>query len=461
MSEQNETRHDSAGAETHGASNSSKAHSSTKPRGAARFSDWLNTLGPLLALACVIGLFALADRVWADGTFATGRNLRTVTVQTCVVAVAALGMTIIIISGGIDLSAGTALAMCATTLAWGLREDVAFYARHGDTFAKASARFDESQKKLASAKRAGGADVAQLAELAQKRRDALRVLLAAKRRAAESGASAAAQEALDKKIQKLDNPEFVLASDARWLDGVPNSGWTPLVSVLIGILTGVVAGLCNGLAIGTLRIVPFVVTLGTMTIFLGLGNLLSNNVPIRPSLAQIPAWIADLDGNTPDALWLGFPTGVWLVLVFAAVVALMLHFTVFGRYVFALGSNEATARLCGINVTANKIAIYGLAGLFFGIAGVYQFTRLSTGAPMSGAGLELEIIAAVVIGGGSLNGGRGTVLGTLAGAAMTAVIKSGCTQLQLADALQRIILGAIIIAAVTIDQLRQRRAKGV
>ncbi len=104
-----------------------------------------------------------------------------------------------------------------------------------------------------------------------------------------------------------------------------------------------------------------------------------------------------------------------------------------------------------------KTLIYALGGGLFGIAGIYQFARLSTGNPMSGAGLELEVIAAVVIGGGSLNGGRGTILGTLAGAAMTAVIRSGCTQLGLGDALQRIILGVIIICAVMIDQLRQRR----
>jgi ribose transport system permease protein len=140
----------------------------------------------------------------------------------------------------------------------------------------------------------------------------------------------------------------------------------------------------------------------------------------------------------------------------AAAVAALLRFSVFGRRLFAIGSNENTARLCGVRLGPMKMAIYALAGGLFGIAGVYQFTRLSTGNPPSGLGLELEIIAAVVIGGGSLSGGRG-VLGTLAGAAMMAVIRSGCTQLGLIDQLQRIILGVIIIAAVTIDQIRQRR----
>ena len=121
MNEQNETRCDPTGAEARAASEETRANPMSKPRGVARFSDWLNTLGPLLALACVIGLFAVADRVWADGTFATGRNLRTVTVQTCVVAVAALGMTIIIISGGIDLSVGSTIALGSMAVAWVLR----------------------------------------------------------------------------------------------------------------------------------------------------------------------------------------------------------------------------------------------------------------------------------------------------------------------------------------------------
>jgi ribose transport system permease protein len=130
---------------------------------------------------------------------------------------------------------------------------------------------------------------------------------------------------------------------------------------------------------------------------------------------------------------------------------------VFGRHVFAVGSNEATARLCGINVPLVRIAVYTLSGFFVGIAGLYQFSRLTVGDPTSGTGKELPIIAAVVIGGGSLNGGRGSVLGTLTGALIMQVISSGCTSLRLPNPIQEIIIGGIIIAAVTIDQLRQRR----
>lgn len=432
-------------------------------------------LGPLLALAAVTAFFAASDRWFADGTFATSLNLRTVTVQTCVVAVAALGMTLIIIAGGIDLSAGTALALCATTLAWGLREDVAHLAIHGDNFARASLRLEDAQKRLATAKRSGVSDPTALEDRAAGARQRLVALLEqkladARTRAKPPGAQDAPGAAtkpagtnkdptvvLERKLDRLRAADFQLRVDPLWLEGAPNSTWTAPCAVAIGIGTGLLAGLFNGLLISSLRIAPFVVTLGSMTMFLGLGNLLSGNVPVRPSFAQIPTWLGDLDGNTPDVLWLGFPTGVWLAALLAIVVAVVLRYTVFGRYVFALGSNESAARLCGINVAATKAAIYALGGALFGMAGVYQFARLSTGNPMSGAGLELEVIAAVVIGGGSLSGGRGTVLGTLAGAAMTAVIKSGCTQLGLSDALQRIILGVIIICAVMIDQLRQRR----
>ncbi|MFO0820294.1 MAG: ABC transporter permease [Pirellulales bacterium] len=434
-----------------------------------RIARWL---GPLFALAAVTLFFAVADRWLADGTFATGLNFRTVTVQTCVVAVAALGMTLIIIAGGIDLSAGTALALCATTLAWGLREDAAYWLVKGDNFASASLRLESSQKRLTAAQRANGKDVERLGEDVRVSRERLRAVLEDKLRDAEQQKSPPTGDnqastrrkpgsnptsLLQAKLTRLENPDFQWRSDPQWLDGVPNCRWTPLAALGLCVTTGLLAGFFNGALISGLRMPPFVVTLGSMTIFLGLGNLLSGNVPIRPAFHQIPTWLADLDGNTSEALWCGFPTGVWLAGLLAISVALVLGYTVFGRYVFALGSNESTARLCGVRVGPTKTVIYALGGGLFGIAGIYQFARLSTGNPMSGAGLELEVIAAVVIGGGSLNGGRGTILGTLAGAAMTAVIRSGCTQLGLGDALQRIILGVIIICAVMIDQLRQRR----
>jgi ribose transport system permease protein len=321
----------------------------------------LGELGPLLALALVFGFFAAADGVKSrleqrPGTFATAHNVRTILVQAAPVAVAALGMTVIIIAGGIDLSAGTALALAATVMAWVLRE-----------------------------------------------------------------------------------------------------GYSPTAAVTAAIATGGAAGLLNGLLISRLNVVPFIVTLGTMTMFLGIGKILARETNIRPLPDQVPHWIPALTRPTPEPQWLLIAPGVWLLGLLALMLSGLLRYSVFSRHVFAIGSNEATARLCGIDVPRTKMLVYMLAGLLLGAAGIYQFARLSQGNPMSGLGMELRIIAAVVIGGGSLSGGRGTVLGTLTGAAIMQTIASGTTQLGITNPWQDIILGVIIVAAVTIDQFRQRR----
>jgi ribose transport system permease protein len=266
---------------------------------------------------------------------------------------------------------------------------------------------------------------------------------------------------LETKLARLDEADLVFRSGSLWESGVFNAQATAPLALAMALAAGMTAGLLNGLLISSLRVIPFIVTLGTMTIYLGLGNLLAGSIPIRPSTQyQVPDALTEIIKNTPDAFYLGFPYGVWLALLLALLLAVVLRWSVFGRYVFALGSNEATARLCGVNVAAYKVAVYTLAGLFVGVAGVYQFSRLQAGDPQSGLGMELRIIAAVVIGGGSLSGGRGTVLGTLTGAAIMAVIASGCTQLEVPNPVQNIILGAIIVAAVTVDQFRQRRWSG-
>jgi ribose/xylose/arabinose/galactoside ABC-type transport system permease subunit len=151
-------------------------------------------------------------------------------------------------------------------------------------------------------------------------------------------------------------------------------------------------------------------------------------------------------------------TGAWMVVVFGIVLALVLNRTVFGRYVFAIGSNEATARLCGLPVSAVKIAVYALGGFFMAIAGIFDFNDLNKqGSPTSGIGDELNIIAAVVIGGGSLSGGRGSVLGSIVGALTMTTLRHGCIYVGLSDPIQKLVIGAIIIAAVAIDQRLHRR----
>ena len=150
-------------------------------------------------------------------------------------------------------------------------------------------------------------------------------------------------------------------------------------------------------------------------------------------------------------------SGVWLAAAIALLVAAVLRYSVFGRHLFAIGSNESTARLCGINILTTKVLVYVLGGLLIGIAGLYAFSLVKMANPVEGIGRELKFIAAVVIGGGSLNGGRGSVLGTLAGAAIMGVIASGCAQLEIQNSTQDIMIGVIIIAAVTLDQFRTRR----
>ena len=145
---------------------------------------------------------------------------------------------------------------------------------------------------------------------------------------------------------------------------------------------------------------------------------------------------------------------MWLTVLLAVLAALVLRRTVFGRRVFAIGSNEAAARACGIPVDRMKIWIYGLAGLLFGLSGVMQMSRLRQGDPTVAIGTELDVIAAVVIGGGSLNGGVGTILGSMIGASIMAVLRNGSQQMGWPNYIQEIIIGAIIVAAVAVDRVR-------
>ena len=132
----------------------------------------------------------------------------------------------------------------------------------------------------------------------------------------------------------------------------------------------------------------------------------------------------------------------------------MLRYTRFGRHLFAIGSSERTARLCGVRIDRTKAAVYTIAGAFAALAGVMEFSKLSVGDPTVSIGLELDVIAAVIIGGGSLSGGKGSVIGTIAGAAIMAVIQIGCSQQGLPNWVQQIVTGSIIVGAVALDRLR-------
>ena len=375
---------------------------------------------PFLALFTVLLLFYFADS-WLHGSraqFAKEENLRNIATQTAIVAVAALGMTVVIIAGGIDLSVGTAIALSATMMAWCLKEDLALRLAFGDNVAGTIQRLKIAEGDL--------------------------------RRVKDDENKSIVESRIAALSERL---EQVKVASTRW------TKWTPYLALAIGISTGCFCGLVNGLLISYLKMVPFIVTLGTMQFYLGWAKWVADNTTVRPDReSQVPEWCADLLSIRPTVLQFGLPVGVWVTLVLAMILAAVLHFTVFGRYVFAIGSNESTARLCGINVQWNKIAIYTLSGLFVGIAGLYQFSRMTVGNPTSGLGLELRVIASVIIGGGSLNGGRASVIGTLTGALIMSVITSGCTQLEVSNPVQDMILGIVIIVAVAVDQLRQSKA---
>ncbi|HKO00164.1 MAG TPA: ABC transporter permease, partial [Thermoanaerobaculia bacterium] len=170
-----------------------------------------------------------------------------------------------------------------------------------------------------------------------------------------------------------------------------------------------------------------------------------------------PTWINELAVTFPSRSWMLFAPGVWLTIALAAVMTLVLRNSVFGRRVFAIGSNELAARACGIHTDRLKIWIYGIAGLFFGLAGVTQMSRLRQGDPTVAVGVELDVIAAVVIGGGSLSGGEGSIPGAMIGALVMSLLRNGCQQMGWPNYVQEIIIGVIIVFAVAADRYRASR----
>ncbi len=355
--------------------------SSARSRRAAAWREWL---GPFFGLAFVVAVFAamlglkdISDRrdsaggpgggqlSWSDAArtcefeglraFVRVSNIKTVLAQTVIVAIGALGMTVVIVSAGIDLSAGSVVALTSVL-----------------------------------------------------------------------GASL-----LERK-------------------------WGTGSVVVTTMLAGAGVGLVNGSLIAAFRLMPFIVTLGMMGMARGVAKWAGNNqtviYPPEAAINQIMQ-IDDLDHLFP------LPYGVWIAIVLGLVLGVLMQRTVFGRYVFAIGSNEATARLCGIRVPLQKVIIYALAGFFFGCAGLMQMARLTQGDPSGAVGLELDMIAAVVIGGASLSGGTGSVLGSMVGALVIQTLRNGSSMMAWPTFTQEIIIGAVIVLAVGLDQYRQRQAK--
>ena len=237
-----------------------------------------------------------------------------------------------------------------------------------------------------------------------------------------------------------------------------NAGMSLPLGVIGAIAVGAICGTISGTLVAKMKIPPFIATLGMMLILKGLSLIISGTKPIyfndTPGFSQIStgSLIGKIIPSVP------VPNGVLILFVLALVIGYVLNRTVLGRYCFALGSNEEAVRLSGVNTDAWKIAIYALAGSICGIAGLIIASRLNSAQPALGLGYELDAIAAVVIGGTSLAGGRGSILGTMIGALIMAVLLNGLRVMSVAQEWQTVVTGAIIIAAVYADMLRRRRA---
>ena len=237
--------------------------------------------------------------------------------------------------------------------------------------------------------------------------------------------------------------------------GVMITSWgLPMpLGVIGGIATGAVCGLISGLAVAKMQIPPFIATLSMMMITKGLSLVISGTKPIyfndNPAFSKISMGSIIPGVEVPNAILIFF--GI------AILASILLSKTIVGRFTFALGSNEEATRLSGVNVNAWKVAIYTITGVFSGIAGIVMASRLNSAQPALGMGYELEAIAAVVIGGTSLSGGKGSILGTVIGALIMSVLTNGLRILSVKQEWQTVIVGLVVILAVYADIMRRRK----
>jgi ribose transport system permease protein len=231
-------------------------------------------------------------------------------------------------------------------------------------------------------------------------------------------------------------------------------GWPVWLGVPAAVLFGGLVGFVNGFNVAVLKLPPFIATLGMMLISAGLSLVISGTKPIY--FKEHPDF--QLLMNYSVVPGMRFPLGVLLFIILGVVSAVVLAKTIIGRYAYSIGSNEAATALSGVNVVKWKLTIYTMAGLFVGFAGVLAASRLSSAQPVGGMGLELEAIAAVVIGGTSLQGGRGSIVGTVIGTLIVAVLTNGLRVTAVPQEWQSVVVGCVILVAVYVDMLRRKGA---
>jgi ribose/xylose/arabinose/galactoside ABC-type transport system permease subunit len=223
---------------------------------------------------------------------------------------------------------------------------------------------------------------------------------------------------------------------------------TMVLGTMVGLLIGALGGLLSGALITKLKIQPFIATLGTMSFYRGISLVMYDGQPINISSYRYLG-----EGNL-----FGIPISVFLFLAVLVAAGAVLKFTRFGRHTYAIGSNVEAAHHAGVKVDRNLIGIYTLGGLLTGLGAMIAMSRTVSAQPTAGIGAELDIIAAVVIGGASLSGGSGTVTGTLIGTLLISFLRNGCTLLGISTNAQLIVIGIVIVAAVALDQFTRRKA---
>jgi ribose transport system permease protein len=321
--------------------------------------------GPVIGLAFVFTLFViLIGSQGKLGNFLDRRNAQVIAQEMTIPAVVALGMLLVIISGGIDLSVGSVVALVSVVTMQVYR-------------------------------------------------------------------------------QMYRGPESVTTAS--------------LAAVAAGVAAGGLCGLANGLLITRLRLMPFVATLGMFSIARGLAVWLAGRRLLAFQRDTQPEWVGVLATVHAPTF---FNPGFWGFVALAVATAVLLRRTVLGRYIYAVGSSEPTARLCGVPVDRVKVVVYTLAGLLAGVGGVLLFAHGAAGDFSGGETLELQVIAAVVIGGASLSGGRGTVLGAVLGVLTLEVLRNGVNTYNVPVEIQYILIGVILLANTALSQWRDRGQGG-
>ncbi len=221
-------------------------------------------------------------------------------------------------------------------------------------------------------------------------------------------------------------------------------------AIIAGILVGTGLGWCNGFVITRFKLPPFVATLGMLSIARGLTMLWTGGFPITR--------LGDDFGFMGAGHWLGLPMPVWISGALVVVFMVIMKRTRFGRHVYAVGGNEKAATLSGLNVNRIKLLVYTLGGALAGVAGLLVTARLDSATPNAGLSYELDSIAAVVIGGTSLNGGRGTIMGTVLGCLIIGVLNNGLVLLEVSPFWQQVIKGLVILVAVAVDKMGNQKS---